>query len=266
VTTADVSSSRPDCGRDCRYPALRKFVFEQGLLALENKSLNDISIKSIVQRYKAAHPEEDLPNTIHACFQWESLSKAVMANDMTLLTMQRQRAPTRDAPTIQEKLLLKPELEPVVDWCMAWIRETRRAVVTPTHKAMLRAWEDEKAKDPANPFFNSMLTPKYAQDQAAMHMKHFLDYEKTQNAAAAASTPPPLPAAGAAPAAVAASYVEPPPPPPAAERSAPPPPLPPPPAAKQKRRLRIVFAVQVPCGTQMISSSIWHWLAATGKN
>ncbi len=34
-------------------------------------------------------------------------------------------------------------------------------------------------------------------------------------------------------------------------------------AAKQKRRLRIVFAVQVPCGTHMISSSIWHWLAAT---
>ncbi len=36
-------------------------------------------------------------------------------------------------------------------------------------------------------------------------------------------------------------------------------------AAKQKRRLRIVFAVQVPCGTQMISSSIWRWLAATEK-
>ncbi len=36
-------------------------------------------------------------------------------------------------------------------------------------------------------------------------------------------------------------------------------------AAKQKRRLHIVFAVKVPCGTQMISSSIWHWLAATGK-
>jgi hypothetical protein len=36
-------------------------------------------------------------------------------------------------------------------------------------------------------------------------------------------------------------------------------------AAKQKRQLRIVFAVQVPCGTQVISSSIWHWLAATGK-
>jgi hypothetical protein len=37
------------------------------------------------------------------------------------------------------------------------------------------------------------------------------------------------------------------------------------PGCFQRRRLCIVFAVQVPCGTQMISSSIWHWLAATGK-
>ena len=127
VTTADVSSSRPDCGRDCKYPALRKFVFEQGLFALENGTLNDITIKSIVQKYKAAHPEDKMPNTIHACFQWDTLCNAVMANDVTLLTMQRQRAPTRDANTMQEKLLLRPELGPVVDWCMAWIRETRRA-------------------------------------------------------------------------------------------------------------------------------------------
>jgi hypothetical protein len=93
----------------------------------------------------------------------------------------------RDVKTMQEKLSLRPELEPVVDWCMAWIREARRAVAIPTHKAMLLAWEAEKAKNPTDPFFNCLLTPKYAQDQCAVHWKHFLDYKKTLNTAAAAA-------------------------------------------------------------------------------
>ncbi len=91
---------------------------------------------------------------------------------------------------MQDKLSLRPELEPVVDWCMAWIRETRRAVAIPTHKAMLQAWEAEKAKNRTNPIYNCLLTPKYAQDQCAVHWKHFLAYEKTLNAADAAATEP----------------------------------------------------------------------------
>jgi hypothetical protein len=114
VATACVSSSRPDSGRDCKYPALRKFVYEQGLEHLKSGTLNDITMKSIVQKYKAAHPEDAMPNTIHACFQWDTLHKAVMNNDMTLLTLQRHRAPTRNVFTMEEKLLLRPDLEPVV--------------------------------------------------------------------------------------------------------------------------------------------------------
>ncbi len=127
-----------------------------------------------------------------------------MADDIDLLPLQRQRPPMRDVKTMQEKLSLRPDLEPVVDWCMAWLREARRAVKKPTHKAMLQAWEDDKANNPTDPFFYGLLTPKYAQDQCAVHWKHFLDYEKTLNAAAAAADADA--AADAAPCSVGASW------------------------------------------------------------
>jgi hypothetical protein len=43
VTTADVSSSRPDSGRDCKHPALRNFAFDHGRVHLRNGTLYDIT-------------------------------------------------------------------------------------------------------------------------------------------------------------------------------------------------------------------------------
>jgi hypothetical protein len=189
---------------------------------LKNNTIHLVTIKSMIEEYKKVHPEDDtLPATITSCIQWEQLEKAILEDNIEFLTLQRQRTPLRDVPTMEGKLSARPELGPVVDWCVAWIREARRAAVKkPTHKAMLEAWEAEKAKKPNDPFFNCMFTPKYAQDQCAIHWQHLKDYEKTMNAAAAAA------AAAADAAAAAAAEPPPPPPPPPADDYILPPPLP----------------------------------------
>jgi hypothetical protein len=167
----------------CKYETFRRFAFDLGRRHLESGTLGQITIKAIIAAYQEARPLHKLPRTINACLQWEPFQKAVVADDIDLLPLRRIQAPTRDVKTMQEKLRLRPDLGPVVDWCMAWIRETRRAGVIPTQNAMLLAWEDERAKHPTNPFFKGLFTPKYAGDQCAIHWNVFMDYEKTLNAA-----------------------------------------------------------------------------------
>ncbi len=98
--------------------------------------------------------------------------------------LKRHRDPTRDVTTMQEKLTSMPDLAPVVDWCMACIREKRLNYVNPTFSAMLLAWqsETEKEKDPTSTLLNGRITPKYACEQCAVYWTCYMDYEHQRNA------------------------------------------------------------------------------------
>jgi hypothetical protein len=109
-------------------------------------------LSAIIDEYQAANPSEPLLKSFLASIKWETFLRAIFQNDINLLLLKRQRVPTRDVTTMQEKLTLRPYLAPVVDWCMAWIRETRRNHVNPTLTDMTLAWNSEKAKDPNSTF------------------------------------------------------------------------------------------------------------------
>jgi hypothetical protein len=85
--------------------------------------------------------------------------------------------PTREVKAMKDKLSLRPDLAPVVDWCMAWIRGTRQKYVTPSFMDMLTAWQREKDNYPNSTFFNGRVTPGYARDQCAVHWNCYMEHE-----------------------------------------------------------------------------------------
>jgi hypothetical protein len=113
VTTDGVSSPPGEAPAprryktSCKYDAFRQFAFDLGKKHLERKTLGQITIKSIIAAYEEAHPlHQKLPRTMNASLQWDTLHRAVAANDINLLHLRRIRDPTRDAKTMQEKLSL----------------------------------------------------------------------------------------------------------------------------------------------------------------
>ena len=85
-----------------------------------------------------------------------------------MFVLRRARDPVREATRMQDKLLLRPDLKPVVNWCMAWIQEARRQGVLPTFENMKNAWASEQARNPTNAFFNGLITPKHASQQCGV--------------------------------------------------------------------------------------------------
>ena len=108
VTTDGVSSPPGEARAPRRYKTSCKYdAFDFGKSHLESKTLGQITIKSIIAAYEEAHPlHKKLPRTMNASLQWDTLHRAVAANDINLLHLRRIRDPTRDAKTMQEKLSL----------------------------------------------------------------------------------------------------------------------------------------------------------------
>ncbi len=107
----------------------------------------------IIDKFKAANPLAVVPASLHACIQWDNFIRAVKHNDIALLELKRPRDPTREVKEMKDKLSLRPDLAPVVDWCMAWIRGTREKYVSPSFTDMLTVWQREKDNDPNSTFF-----------------------------------------------------------------------------------------------------------------
>jgi hypothetical protein len=139
VTTAgdpvSVSSKRAYSSTR-KHEAFRRFAFDTGRRHLAEGKLGYNPLIKIIQEYKAANPSGVLPKSLKASIQWETFIQAVMQNNIDLLVLKRQRDPVRDVRPIQDKLLMRPELAPVVDWCKAWIRETHRQCLNPTFENM----------------------------------------------------------------------------------------------------------------------------------
>jgi hypothetical protein len=82
------------------------------------------------ERFREIHPTA--PSTVGSYLNMREFRIAVRANDITLLLIKRSVPKVGILPTMQAKLAERPDLKPIVDWCMEWIRTTRyRAVWTP---------------------------------------------------------------------------------------------------------------------------------------
>ncbi len=75
-----------------------------------------------------------------------------MKDDYDMFVLKRTRDPVREVTGMQDKLSLRPDLAPVVNWCMAWIRAARRQGVLPAFENMKSASTSEQAKNPTKQF------------------------------------------------------------------------------------------------------------------
>ncbi len=125
-------------------------------------------MKQIINDYNATNPTVTLPKSIQQSIQWDTFRAALVEDDYDMFVLRRTRNPVREVTGMQYKLSLRPDLAPVVNWCMAWImiRAAHRQGVLPTFENSKSAWTSEQAKNPTNHFFNGPITPKYASDPA----------------------------------------------------------------------------------------------------
>ncbi len=144
LTTADgtVPSSRSHSST-YKHESFRHFAFATGKRHLEENRLGQVPLAGIIDEFKAANPSAVVPTSLHSCLQWDNFIRAVTNNDISVLVLKRHTDPTRNTKTMHDKLSLRPDLAPVVDWCMAWIRGAREKHVTPSLSAMLAAWARE---------------------------------------------------------------------------------------------------------------------------
>ena len=181
--------SSPDCGHEpssshsCKHEAFRLYAYTTGKRHQEEGRLGEITFKQIIDDYVAANPGNVLPKSIAQSLQWDTLKAALSQDNYNMFVLKRAREPVRDTPSMQDKLLLRPDLGPVVKWCMAWIQATRRQGVLPTFENMKNAWTSEQARNPTNAFFNGLITPKHASQQCGVNWTCYMQYEKTLIAA-----------------------------------------------------------------------------------
>jgi hypothetical protein len=151
-----VGQSSPLCKHElssspfCKHEHFRLYAFATGQRHLKQGSLGQITFKQIINDYNAANPAAVLPKSIQQSLQWDTFKAALMQNDYDMFVLRRARDPVREATRMQDKLSLRPDIAPVVEWCMAWIQAARRQGVLPTFENMKSAWTSEQAKNPTN--------------------------------------------------------------------------------------------------------------------
>ncbi len=78
------------------------------------------------------------------------------------MTLQRATTNVKLADTMEEKfkLALRPELQPMVKWCMNWIRQERAERRKPNMEKLQCAWDQAQSQNPADELLNVPLDPK----------------------------------------------------------------------------------------------------------
>jgi hypothetical protein len=116
MTSSDSSQFAP-----CKYAALREFIFATERKQMAQGILGKVTLTSIVEDFRKANPLAELPCSLLSYLIWDEVLAAVTHNDINMLSMRRLRNPIRDVVSMHDKLRQRPDLAPMVDWCMAWI-------------------------------------------------------------------------------------------------------------------------------------------------
>ena len=104
MTSSDSSQFAP-----CKYAALREFIFATERKQLAQGILGKVTLTSIVEDFRKANPLAELPCSLLSYLIWDEV------------LVRRLRNPIRDVVSMHDKLRQRPDLAPMVDWCMAWI-------------------------------------------------------------------------------------------------------------------------------------------------
>jgi hypothetical protein len=79
----------------------------------------------VFNAFKKAKPEIPTPIQMHHYFSRAEWIQAVTSGDSSTFTARRQKTPVLTASTIEEKLIISPDLAPVCTWCAQWLQAAK---------------------------------------------------------------------------------------------------------------------------------------------
>ncbi len=89
------------------------------------------------------------PSSMHHYFDRDIWAAAVCADDANMFRAKRVKQPVKEAGSLVDKIRLKPELGPFVDWCAAWLRNAHEhdRLTSGPLKAAFEAAQEAAAAD-----------------------------------------------------------------------------------------------------------------------
>ena len=150
-------------------------------------------MRALCQNFRAIHPAA--PVSLKCYLSKDALIAAVQANDISLLYVGRATPEIKLLDSMEAKLLCRPDLAPMVDWCIEWMQSERNANRVPTHRGMQTAW-DLMRSTTKDALFHGEINPGFAGRNYWLRWRHFLQYERAK-ASGAPGIPPGVVAAEA---------------------------------------------------------------------
>jgi hypothetical protein len=102
----------------------RLFAFEKGRQLLQEGNLAQTSLAAVIKEYQALHP--DAPASLRSTITTEGWRNAVRENNIDMLPMARSVAEVKRLNTLEEKLNIRNDLRPLINWCITWIQSERK--------------------------------------------------------------------------------------------------------------------------------------------
>jgi hypothetical protein len=151
----------------------RKFAFAKGRRLLQEGDLTQTSLAAVIKEYRTLHP--DAPASLRSTITTEGWKAAVRENNIDMLTMARSVAEVKTKTTLEEKLNIRSDLRPLIDWCITWIQSERKAGRSPTLTRMEAECKRLMKTGDLSYQFNGVT---YAKDAIGLRWHHLMEYER----------------------------------------------------------------------------------------
>jgi hypothetical protein len=116
----------------------QNYAYNAGLRLLRDGTLETVTLKSVIDTFRAAHPAE--PVFMKSYAARDEWLRAVHTGDINRMALQRATTDVNVAKTMEKKLALRPKLKvllkPKVEWCMDWILQERAAGRKPSRTTL----------------------------------------------------------------------------------------------------------------------------------
>ena len=103
-------------------PAFTQFALEYGQTQYKRLgSLTGVIDTAVFNAFKTERPEIPTPIQMHHYFNRGEWIQAVTTGNSSAFSARRQKTPVLTASTIEEKIVILPDLAPVCTWCAQWL-------------------------------------------------------------------------------------------------------------------------------------------------
>jgi hypothetical protein len=103
------------------YTNFTAFTYQRGIDHIAaGGDIEALNSSTLFEAFKIKHPEHVRIHLNHYFPRHEWMA-AVNAGDCTMFRAKRIKSTVQEAATIQEKMALCPDLQPVLDWCARWL-------------------------------------------------------------------------------------------------------------------------------------------------